>query len=233
MSDKPLGVTESFVQVLNGIGFYVHCTQDCDYVTKIISSHGVLDEIQDHPTWWLVDGTWKTFKYPEPFSRHNRAKHWVDNVNNHCHYPIGLEEIWATKWWPNQQFTFLLLVAEANAVQSQAHGRKEGRKEGAELTLNFQKQLAKMFNKLGDNDVAPTSPICFELRRTAKHEQQRKLVGEGKWNATTQSFNQVKTPYLRKKIFNCAQTMREYCSCAPARTLCRGCFALNLEEHGI
>ncbi len=39
-------------------------------------------------------GTWKTFKYAEPFSRHNLAKHWVDDVSNGCHDPIGLE-IWA------------------------------------------------------------------------------------------------------------------------------------------
>ena len=230
MSGKPLGATESFVQVFNGIRFYVHCTRDRDYVTKIMSSHGVLDEIQDHPTWRLVDGSWKTFKYAEPFSRHNRAKHWVDDVNNRRHDPIGLEEIWATKWWPNRQFTFLLSVAEANAVQARARGKKEG----AEASLNFRKQLAKcmIFNKLGDNGVAPPSPIRFQLRRITEHERKRKLQHEGKWNATTRKFNQVKTPYVREKCSNCSETTREYCSCTPQRPLCRGCFALHLEEHG-
>ena len=51
MSNKPLGATESFVQDLQGTRFYVHCTKDRDYVTKIVSTHGLLDEIQDHPTW--------------------------------------------------------------------------------------------------------------------------------------------------------------------------------------
>ena len=69
-------------------------------MTKIMLLHGVLDEIQDHLTWWLVDGTWKTFKYVEPFSYHNHAKHWVDNVNNCHHDPIGLEEAWATNGDP-------------------------------------------------------------------------------------------------------------------------------------
>jgi len=230
MSGKPLGATETFVQLLNGTRFYVHCTRDRDYVTKIMSAHGVLDEIQDHPTWRLVDGTWKTFKYAEPFSRHNRAKHWVDDVNNRRHDPIGLEEIWATKWWPNRQFTFLLSVAEANAVQSRARGKKEG----AEATLNFRKQLAyrMLFNKMGDNGVAPTSPIRFQLRRNAEHERKKKQVGTGKWNPTTKRFNAVKTPYLREKCSECDETTREYCSCTPQRPLCRGCFALHLEEHG-
>ncbi len=53
-----------------------------DYITKIMSKQGVLEEIQDHPMWRFVDGELKTFKYIEPFSRHNRVKHWVDDVNN-------------------------------------------------------------------------------------------------------------------------------------------------------
>jgi hypothetical protein len=114
MVTKPLGHTETFVQEMEGQRFLVHCTKDRDYVTKIMSTHGVLDKIQDNATWRLMDGVWRTFKYAEPFSRHNSAKHWVDDVNNRCHDP-SLEDVWATKWWPNRQFTFLLSVAEVNA----------------------------------------------------------------------------------------------------------------------
>ena len=77
----------------------------------------MLDEIQDHPTYRKVDGSWKTFKYSEPFSHYCRAKHWVDDVNNRRHDPIGLEEVWHTKWWPMRQFNFIFSVAEVNAVQ--------------------------------------------------------------------------------------------------------------------
>ena len=230
MSSKPLGATESFVQEINGKRFYVHCTRDRDYVTKIMSTHGVLDEIQDHSTWRLVGGEWKTFKYAEPFSRHNRAKHWVDDVNNRRHDPIALEEIWATKWWPNRQFTFLLSVAEANAVQVRARARKEN----AEPSLDFRKQLAKcmLTNKIGDNGVVVPSPIVARLRRNTERDRKRKGVNEGKWNPSKRCFNTVKTEYLREKCTDCSQTTREYCSCNPGRPLCRGCFALHAEQHG-
>ena len=72
MEDKPLGYSESFVQVIDGTPFYIHCTRDSTFITKIMSTHGILDEIQEHVTWWLVDGTWKSFHYTEPLSRHNR-----------------------------------------------------------------------------------------------------------------------------------------------------------------
>jgi hypothetical protein len=138
MKDKPLGHSESFVQVIDGLTFYIHCTRDADYISKIMSTHGILDEIQDHVTWRLVDGVWKSFKYTEPFSRHHRSKHWVDDVNNCRHNPIGLEEGWVTKWWPSRQFTFILSVVEANAVQARARGTKET----AMPTLEFRKKLA-------------------------------------------------------------------------------------------
>jgi hypothetical protein len=133
MMAKPFGTTETFVQELGGLHFFVHCTCDADYVTKIMSTHGVLEEIQDHPTWRLLTGNGRRLSTQNPFSRHNRAKHWVDDVNNHQHDLIGLEEMWWTKWWPNQQFTFLLLVVEVNCVQARAHGRKEV----AKPTLTF------------------------------------------------------------------------------------------------
>ena len=73
MMTKGLGETDTFVQTIKGVRFLVHCTRDSQYVTKIMSTHGLLEEIQDHPTWWLINGEWKTFKYAEPFSHHNHA----------------------------------------------------------------------------------------------------------------------------------------------------------------
>ena len=124
MATKPLGRMETFIQEMEGQQFLVHCTKDRDYGMKIMSTHGVLDEIQDNAMWRLMDGMWRTFKYAKPFSRHNCAKHWVDDVNNLCHDP-SLEDVWATKWWPNWQFTFLLSVAEVNTVQARARAKKE------------------------------------------------------------------------------------------------------------
>jgi hypothetical protein len=78
MREKPLGFSKMFVQIIKGTRFLINCTKDRDYVTKIMSMHGLLDEIH----WQLMDGMWKTFKYSEPFSCHHHGKHWVDNVNN-------------------------------------------------------------------------------------------------------------------------------------------------------
>ncbi len=89
-----------------------------------MSTHGILKQVDDHVIYRNIDGEWKTFNYVELMSHHNCNKHWVDDVNNRCHDPIGLEDVSATKWWPTRQFTFICSVAEVNAVNSQAQGMK-------------------------------------------------------------------------------------------------------------
>ena len=218
MVTKPLGHTETFVQEMEGQQFLVHCTKDSDYVTKIMSPHGVLDEIQDNATWRLMDGVWRTFKYAEPFSRHNCAKHWVDDVNNHCHDP-SLEDVWATKWWPNRQFTFLLSVTEVNAVQTRARAKKGM----AMPTLEFCKKLAMrmMTNKLNDNGVAAASPVRTRARTLSKHVIVKQQKGEGSWNVYT--LNKRDTLYIPHPCSECRAKTRSYCKCDPRHPLCMDC----------
>ncbi len=117
MKDKELGYAEIYKQSIDGKNFFVHCQKDTDYVTKIMSTHGLVVQ-EDHTTFCCINGEWKRFKYVEPMSQHNKRKHCVDDVNNRHHDQIGLEDVWATKWWPTRQFMFICSVAEVNAVNS-------------------------------------------------------------------------------------------------------------------
>ena len=148
---KELGYTETLVQLIDGQRFMVRCMRDTEWVTKIMTTFGMLTEVEDHTTWRKVDGEWRSFKYTEPFSRHNRSKHWVDDVNNRRHDPVGLEEVWRTKWWPFCQFCFLCSVAEVNAVNSQARARRCATMP----QLDFRTRLAKglLNNRLNDYGV--------------------------------------------------------------------------------
>ena len=82
-ADKEIGYCETLEQIIDGVKFFIHCQKEENYVTKIMSCHGVLTDVEDHETRREVvreDGTRITinFKYPKPISRHNQAKHWVD-----------------------------------------------------------------------------------------------------------------------------------------------------------
>ena len=137
------------MQTIKNNKFLIHCHKDDKYVCKIMNTHGLMTTVENHTTYRYVGGEWKSFKYCEPMSHHNHAKHWVDDINNRRHDPIGLEEVWATKWWPHRQFTFICLIAEVNALNSRARGRSEP----AEAGLIFWRRLAEQMlkNKISDS----------------------------------------------------------------------------------
>ncbi|KAL7486093.1 hypothetical protein ACHAW6_011693 [Cyclotella cf. meneghiniana] len=130
--NKEIGHSETLELVFDGHPFLIHCTKGLfiilifktsmsdtqfdffinaeeGYVTKFMSTFGCLNVVEGHNAYrTLKDGTQVRWVYIEPTSRHNRAKHWVDDVNNRRHAPIDLAEAWRTKWWPNRQFTFFI-----------------------------------------------------------------------------------------------------------------------------
>ena len=82
---------------MGGVPFNIHCTRDDRFVTKLMSTHGLLNEVPDHSTYCQKEGEWEKFKYSEYLSCHNHSKHWVDDVNNRRLDPICLEQVWQTK----------------------------------------------------------------------------------------------------------------------------------------
>ena len=99
MEGKALGFVKKILQDMDGILFSIHCTRDDRFVTKLMSTHGLIKEVHDHKTYRQKDGEWVSLNYVEYLSRHNRSKHWVDDVNNRRHDHIGLEQVWHTKCW--------------------------------------------------------------------------------------------------------------------------------------
>jgi hypothetical protein len=175
--DMPLGHCLTHVAEHDNVEFWIHCCCDSKYISKIMSTHRMLEMREDHPTYQKVDGRWKSFKYSEPFSRYTRGKHWVDDVNQRRHDPIGLEEVWGMKWWPMRQFTFLCLIAEVNAVHSWARARNTILMP----QLDFCRVLAQqMMENIIDTPVIPElPPMRIRRARNIKHALKKRKRGEG------------------------------------------------------
>ncbi len=227
--DYELGFCETLSAEHDNIPFFVHCCRDSKYVSKIMSTHGMLETVQEHPTYRKVEGHWKSFKYTEPFSRYSKAKHWVDDVNNRRHDPIGLEETWGTKWWAMRQSTFLCSVAEVNAVNSRARGKGEV----AEPQLEFRRMLARqMMENTLDGAPEVEEEVVVERRRRrstrlVQHTLKKRAIHEGQWDLVMGMFKRTTTDYVRLRCSECRKKCRTYCPCAPQRPLCTGCFALH------
>jgi hypothetical protein len=98
---KQIGDFECFVQEKDGKQFLGHCHKEDKYVCKVMLTHGRMVET-DREAWRVGKDCWSGFKYTEAIiTNHCIAKHWGGDVNNRRHAPIGLEDIWATKWCPH------------------------------------------------------------------------------------------------------------------------------------
>ena len=230
---KPLGHCKSLLQDMEGIPFYVHCCRDSKYVTKMMSTHGLLTSVPDHVTYrQKPDGGWESFCYPEFLSNHNNSKHWVDDVNNRRHDPIGLEQVWHTKWWPTRQFTFICSVAESNAV----HCKARATKAPATPQLEFRRNLAKLMllNKIRNDRTRVASPMRNRKRarevRVSEHGLVSRPAGYGKWDNKKNYWSKIKTPYCKIKCDTCSTKVRTYCKCDKTTTMCTECYGVHMAE---
>ena len=127
-----------------------------------VSAHGLLTPIPDHKNCQNESGQWISLNYPEFLSGHNHSKHWVDDINNRCHDPIGLEHVWHTKWWPTHQFTFICSIAEANAVNCQARASNANTTPQLEVCRELAMQMLEKM--IGVDGVVIHSPIRARKR---------------------------------------------------------------------
>ena len=90
MEGNPLGFVKTLSQDMDGFPFNIYCTRYDRFVTKLMSTHILLNEVPDHSTYRQKDGECVTFKYADYISRHNHRKHYVDDLNNRRCDTIGI-----------------------------------------------------------------------------------------------------------------------------------------------
>ena len=86
------------------------------YFTMMFTiAHGTLNRIGNEIK-CCVNRETVRFKYPEIVWDQYTYHHAVDNQNNHQKSPIRIKKTWATSYWPNRIFAFLLGVTEVNTL---------------------------------------------------------------------------------------------------------------------
>ena len=56
MESKPLGFVKTLRQDMEGVSFKIHCTRDDMFVTKLMSTHGLINKVPDRSTYHQKDG---------------------------------------------------------------------------------------------------------------------------------------------------------------------------------
>ncbi len=201
-----LGHLEMYEQYINGKDFLVSCQKDSDYVTKIRKRQGVLVQ-EDHTIYCFINREWKRFKYVEPMLQHNKSKHLADDIDNCQHNSIWLQDVWVTKWWQTQQFTFFCIVAKVNIVNSQVHVTKGN----TDPQLTFFRNLAN--DMLGNEIIVTQHNHHLIWRQDINRKNPRNY---GKLDHSKSTWKKTKTDHVWLLCSLCCKKTRLYCSCNPA-----------------
>ena len=162
-------------------------------------------------------------KFPEVIGNHFLFRHSVDDHNNKRHSPISIEEIWATKWWPNRVFAFLLAVTEVNV----SLGMVEFCDNAPTSQIEFRKKLADvLINNEYFNEEDDTTPVKkAKKQRTSVHSYC--TLPKGKKFQEGQMV-EAKSAYPQHKCTTCTRRTRGYCKCSPGIYCCNKYYALHL-----
>ena len=232
-SNKEVGETGSVtLKVDTGETFKVFCFKEPDYVMKIMSTFGTLEEKEDHQTRRTYKKNGEqistVFNYIEPVSNHFRFRHQIDDHNNRRHSPVSIESTWATKYWPDRNFAWFIAVTEVNV------NNVRGYFGGVSLPqLEFRRKLAwEMINNTVGVEKKNSEPVGMTLcPRTEEHELIKLKKFQGAWDATRKKFKKVKSQYQQQRCRNfhqCRKQTRTYCKCTKGMFLCVQCFAEHI-----
>jgi hypothetical protein len=225
---KEVGCTEGWAEELQNESFHVFALKDVDYVMSLMSSYGTTERNALHPTERIVNGAKISFHYPEVHSNHFKFRHAVDDHNSKRHAPISLEETWATKYWPNRVFAFILGVTEVNALLGAIHYKIISDADKISQ-LQFRKELAR---QLIINPYHTTTPEG-ELRRSPRNSVEpshsfETLPRAKKFKGAL--IVDAKSDYPQRGCHDCGTKVRTFCRCSPGVHRCVKCFAVHFGE---
>ena len=105
------------------------------------------------------------FRLNDVFANHFKYRHAVDDHNHLRHQIPSIEDTWATHFWPNRQFAFLLAISEVNAYKAFKYfvWKNEKSSESSKNTIfdlhTFRKTLA--FELINNNHLISDETYSF------------------------------------------------------------------------
>ena len=167
----------------------------------------------------------KRFKFPEVVHNHFQYHHVVDDHNAKWHSPISIEVVWATKWWPNRVFSFLLSITEVNCFLAESYFTGQN----SDSILDFWKRLS--FELIENAYMKEEDRV--ECHRSARIRERigRGLVLLPPWkNFSGRHLITSVSKYPQKKCSRCCHKVRTYCVCSPGVPLCSHCLASHIKD---
>ena len=145
--DKDIETRMKYKQVIEGIDFFIHCQKDDGYVSKIMSTHGTVNEVQGHSTPQMVRGELLLLimlNHLQDTTKQNTV--WM-TITTGDMIPLTLQRHGGQSGGQIDHF-FSLSLSEVNASVSHACAR--GVPQDPQLEFQWKLALALMKNTLNE-----------------------------------------------------------------------------------
>ena len=233
-ANKELGSAKTFRQVIDGKPFLVHCHMDDRYVTKLMGTRGLINEITSHKTYMRVAGEWNTLIILSPSPATN-----TQNIGWMLSMPEGtILLVWRMFDIPNcgltnnslsfalsRKSTRWILRRVPRGYQRSPSWRSSGNWKEAcfriSCTVRYNFHLFLLI--LGSGTVGL-------LHRLMSFGIAQNSPEHGIWQKNKWSY--VQTKYLRRRCSVCSCIVRSYCSCNKKSTLCTKCWGVHKSAQG-
>jgi hypothetical protein len=164
--------------------------------------------------------------HPEAADNRCKCRHCVNNHNSNRHQPISLEETWATHWWPDRAFAFLLAVTKVSAKMANENLLASENPLGCTKMgmVEFRKQVA---HELIHNEHFEAECSGEQQRESPRHKG-RTTQREMRWVPVGQKLcgselAPSETKRNQTKCIGCKKRVRTHCKCSPGTTRCDEC----------
>ena len=255
MKNEPNGKIAAISGKMDNVPYSIFALQEPSYTSMMMSTYGSIGET-DYEAKRFIEGTKEEihFRLNDVFANHFKYRHAVDDHNHLRHQIPSIEDTWATHFWPNRQFAFLLAISEVNAYKAFEYfvWKNKNFDKFSKNTIfklhTFRKTLAfELINNnhlLSDNTYSPNDSMYHDNSgRRSKRGRVSYAIEDhqfetaplfahnffnGKWVKSSPS----KYPKHRCITPGCNNRVRTYCSCSPGTWRCAHCYGLHCFEVG-
>ena len=221
---KAVGDADAWRGTLDGHSFEIHAMKEPDYVMSLMTTYGTLSREGCKQTSRKVGTETVHFSFPEVVNNHFKYRHAVDDHNSKRHSPISFETRWATTWWPNRVFAFLLAITEVNVMLAAV--AFTDMYETQPSMLDFRKRFAKELINNHYLESEQQNERSARKRARLGTDNGCKLQALG----AHQKFDgarivRAKSAYPQYFCtYKCKRKVRTYCQCTPGVSICKGCY---------
>lgn len=234
MAGKPVGELHTRKARMHDMPLLLFAVNHSLYTFILISTYGCSHLVGPERKVRAANGAMFTYRRNEAIQDYYAIRHAVDD-HNHLRQGqrVGLERAWASKFWPNRQFAFLVSVSLVNAMLAYNHFTASKCDKPLLNLTRFKRHVETgLLRRWKERDTeSEAAALAAKRPRRSAAAREHRLVSYEKYQGAT--GKKLKKPYQQVicKGAKCSRQVRTHCTCSTSLAFCVDCFLEHRDEE--